>query len=121
MQVLIKELADELIQAEQTCRPISPFTERYSNLSVLDSYNIQLEVVGRKLRQGRTVIGKKVGLTSSAMQQMLGVDEPDYGHLLDDMKVESGSVNSVDSFVSPKVEAEIGFVLAEDLNGPNIT
>ncbi|MEN1935841.1 fumarylacetoacetate hydrolase family protein [Paenibacillus sp. 102] len=121
MQVLIKELADELLQAEQTCRPISPFTERYPNLSVSDSYNIQLEVVGQKLKQGRTVIGKKVGLTSDVMQQMFGVDEPDYGHLLDDMKVESGSVIAVDSFVSPKVEAEIGFILAENLSGPNIT
>lgn len=121
MQVLVKKLADELLQAEQSCKPISPFTERYPNLLVSDSYNIQLEVVGQKLKQGRTVIGKKVGLTSDAMQQMLGVDEPDYGHLLDDMKVESGSVISVDSFLSPKVEAEIGFILAEDLSGPNIT
>ena len=54
---------------------------------------------------------EKVGLTSVAMQQMLGVNEPDYGHLLDDMKIENGSTIAISSFVSPKVEAEIGFVL----------
>ncbi|MED0986967.1 2-keto-4-pentenoate hydratase [Bacillus paramycoides] len=121
MQLLIKELADELIQAENSCVGITPFTERYSNLSVLDAYNIQLKVIERKLKSGRSIIGKKIGLTSVAMQQMLGVDEPDYGHLLDDMKIENGSEISIDSFVSPKIEAEIGFVLAEDLSGPNIT
>ncbi|MDM5188321.1 fumarylacetoacetate hydrolase family protein [Bacillus sp. DX4.1] len=121
MQVLIKKLADELLQAENSCESILPFTERYPDLSVSDSYHIQLEVVNQKLKQGRKVIGKKVGLTSMAMQQMLGVNEPDYGHLLDDMKIDSGSETSIDSFVSPKVEAEIGFILAEDLSGPNVT
>ncbi|WP_242213082.1 2-keto-4-pentenoate hydratase [Bacillus cereus group sp. BfR-BA-01383] len=119
--MLIKELADELVQAENSRVGILPFTERYDNLSVEDAYNIQLEVVGRKLESGRSIIGKKVGLTSVAMQQMLGVNEPDYGHLLDDMKIESGSEVSMSSFVSPKIEAEIGFVLEQDLNGPNIT
>jgi len=119
--LLIKELADELVQAENSRVGILPFTERYDNLSVEDAYNIQLEVVGRKLESGRSIIGKKVGLTSVAMQQMLGVNEPDYGHLLDDMKIESGSEVSMSSFVSPKIEAEIGFVLEQDLNGPNIT
>ncbi|RWS44285.1 2-keto-4-pentenoate hydratase [Bacillus mycoides] len=119
--MLIKELADELVQAENSRVGILPFTERYANLSVEDAYNIQLEVVGRKIENGRCVIGKKVGLTSVAMQQMLGVNEPDYGHLLDDMKIENGSEISISSFVSLKIEAEIGFVLAEDLNGPNIT
>ncbi|EMI9088338.1 MULTISPECIES: 2-keto-4-pentenoate hydratase [Bacillus] len=119
--MLIRELADELVQAENSRVGILPFTERYDNLSVEDAYNIQLEVVGRKLESGRSIIGKKVGLTSVAMQQMLGVNEPDYGHLLDDMKIESGSEVSMRSFVSPKIEAEIGFVLEQDLNGPNIT
>ncbi|MGE6599156.1 2-keto-4-pentenoate hydratase [Bacillus proteolyticus] len=119
--MLIKELADELVQAENSRVGILPFTERYDNLSVEDAYNIQLEVVGRKLESGRSIIGKKVGLTSVAMQQMLGVNEPDYGHLLDDMKIESGSEVSMSSFVTPKIEAEIGFVLEQDLNGPNIT
>ncbi|MCC2338048.1 2-keto-4-pentenoate hydratase [Bacillus cereus group sp. MYBK71-2] len=119
--MLIKELADELLQAEDSRVGIPPFTERYANLSVEDAYNIQLEVVERKLKNGRYVIGKKVGLTSVAMQQMLGVNEPDYGHLLDDMKIENGSTISISSFVSPKIEAEIGFVLEKDLKGPNIT
>lgn len=121
MQVVIKKLADELMQAEKLCQSVSPITERHPELSVVDSYAIQLEVVERKRKEGKKVIGKKVGLTSKAMQQMLGVNEPDYGHLLDDMKLESGSTVSIHSFVSPKVEAEIGFVLSEDLCGPHIT
>lgn len=121
MQTLIEKLAEELLEAERTNQPIAPITERYDTLSVVDSYHIQLEVVKRRLAEGRTIIGKKVGLTSKAMQNMLGVDEPDYGHLFDDMKVENGETVKIDSMLAPKIEAEIGFILGEDLTGPNLT
>lgn len=113
--------AQELIQAEETKEAIKAFTDRDLNLTVRDAYEIQLEIVKIKEEQGKKVIGKKVGLTSKAMQQMLNVDEPDYGHLFDDMKIENGGRVLVDSMIAPKVEAEIGFVLKEDLVGPNIT
>lgn len=121
MKPTIAQVVDELLEAERTRQPILPITERFGDLDVEDAYQIQLEVVKRKLQDGRTVIGKKVGLTSVAMQRMLGVDEPDYGHLLDDMRYEHGSSVPVDQFLLPKVEAEIGFVLKEDLVGPNVT
>jgi 2-keto-4-pentenoate hydratase len=121
MSLLIKEIAEELLQAERNKLAIAPLTEQYSDLNVTDAYQIQLEVTKRKVSEGRTIIGKKVGLTSVAMQKMLGVDEPDYGHLFDDMKVEDGGKVKVSDMLSPKIEAEIGFILKEDLEGPNVT
>ncbi|GKV65273.1 MULTISPECIES: 2-keto-4-pentenoate hydratase [unclassified Sporosarcina] len=121
MSTKIEEYASELLEAEKTREGIAPLTERDSSLTVEDAYYIQLEMVKQKLSEGRTIIGKKVGLTSAAMQKMLNVDEPDYGHLYDDMELRNEAVVKVDSMLAPKVEAEIGFVLSEDLAGPNVT
>jgi 2-keto-4-pentenoate hydratase len=121
MNNVIERIADTLLEAERSRQAVPPLTQQYTNLNVTDAYNVQLMVLKRKLNEGRTVIGKKVGLTSLAMQKMLGVDEPDYGHLLDDMKVENGAKVKVSDLLSPKIEAEIGFVLGEDLKGPNVT
>ena len=120
MGVIVEKIANELIDAENHQYSIAPLTERYSELTISDAYQIQLEVIGKKLIEGNEVIGKKVGLTSKAMQQMLGVDEPDYGHLLDDMKIADGAKVKIAEFISPKVEAEIGFILEHDLVGPNV-
>lgn len=113
--------ARELIQAEENRQEIKPLTERDASLTVDDAYHVQLEIVKLKTEEGNNVIGKKVGLTSKAMQEMLGVNEPDYGHLFEKMKVDHGGTISIDSMIAPKVEAEIGFVLKEDIVGPNIT
>jgi 2-keto-4-pentenoate hydratase len=121
MSATIENIAKTLLEAEKSKNAVPPLTAQYENLNVTDAYNVQLEVLKRKLELGRTVIGKKVGLTSVAMQQMLGVDEPDYGHLLDDMKVANGGTVKLSNLLSPKIEAEIGFVLGEDLKGPNVT
>lgn len=90
MNLLLEVLANELIEAERSKQPVVPLTQRYPELTVTDAYRIQLDVMGKKRSEGRRVIGRKVGLTSLAMQKMLGVDEPDYGHLLDDMRVADG-------------------------------
>ncbi|WP_066365303.1 2-keto-4-pentenoate hydratase [Neobacillus fumarioli] len=121
MNRLIETLARDLFEAERTKRPIAPFTQQYPELTVEDAYAVQLQVKDQKLSEGRKVIGKKVGLTSIAMQKMLGVSEPDYGHLLDDMKIADDSIVHINEFISPKIEAEIGFILGEDLKGPNVT
>ncbi|MFC5589715.1 2-keto-4-pentenoate hydratase [Sporosarcina soli] len=121
MTVKTIDFANELLEAEETRKPVDPLTSRDPGLTVEDAYGIQLEIAKRKVEQGKTIIGKKVGLTSVAMQKMLNVDEPDYGHLFDDMRIENNASIKIDSLISPKVEAEIGFVLAEDLVGPNIT
>ena len=120
MEQIIETVAQELLAAEQSRQPVAPITARYEGLQATDAYRIQLKVLEKKLDSGREVIGKKVGLTSLAMQRMLGVDEPDYGHLLDNMVVKNNGTVHVDQLLLPKVEAEIGFVLGADLVGPNI-
>lgn len=121
MNQLIDRIAEELLEAERSKQPIAPLTERYTELNIMDAYKIQLAITEKKIQKGRSIIGKKVGLTSRAMQKMLGVDEPDYGHLLNDMKCVDGEKIRIHEFLSPKVEAEIGFVLKEDLKGPHVT
>ncbi|MFX3633982.1 MAG: 2-keto-4-pentenoate hydratase [Candidatus Pristimantibacillus sp.] len=121
MKPIIDTLASELMKAETTKVTIAPFTETYADLSVTDAYQIQLQVVEAKLAAGRHIIGKKVGLTSKAMQTMLNVNEPDYGHLLDDMEVANQSTMKASELIAPRIEAEIGFILDRDISGPDVT
>ncbi|MFC0557632.1 2-keto-4-pentenoate hydratase [Halalkalibacter alkalisediminis] len=113
--------ANQLLQAEQDRMGTVALTEQDSTLTTQDAYKVQLEIIKQKLAQGQSIVGKKIGLTSLAMQKLLGVDEPDYGHLLDGMVVENGSELSFDRVMQPKVEAEVAFVLKKDLKGPNVT
>src|SRR5271157_1667517 len=115
------ELAADLAQAERSREPIAPLTAAYPDIDVVDAYEIQLINIRQRVAEGARVLGHKVGLSSRAMQQMMGVDEPDYGHLLDDMFVfEDGEVRAAD-FISPRVEVEVAFVLARPLVGPGCT
>ena len=86
-----QQFADQLRVAEESLEGISPLTSVEPVLTVDEAYFIQLENIERKVAQGQTIVGKKIGLTSKAMQTLLGVNEPDYGHLLDSMVVENGS------------------------------
>jgi 2-keto-4-pentenoate hydratase len=117
----IKEYATLLADAEKTGVGVSPLTSIDPTLTVTEAYHIQLENIQRKVEQGQKVMGKKIGLTSLAMQKLLSVDEPDYGHLLDRMVVDNGGKISIEKVLQPKVEAELAFVLKKDLIGPNIT
>lgn len=117
----MKQFAEQLAEAEDTRIGITPLTSIDPELSVKEAYYIQLENIHRKLKQGQKIVGKKIGLTSLAMQNMLGVDEPDYGHLLDGMAVENGGGISIEQVLQPKVEAEIAFILKKELRGPNVT
>lgn len=117
----LKSFAEQLFEAEEKQSSIAPITSFEPQLTVQEAYSIQLENIERKLAQGQKIVGKKIGLTSVAVQKMLGVDEPDYGHLLDSMIVENGSVVRTQALLQPKVEAEIAFVLKSELRGPNVT
>ncbi len=117
----LRAIADELWDAERLRRPIAPISEKEPDLTVADAYAIQTLNVDRRLAAGARRLGSKVGLSSRAMQQLLGVDEPDFGALLDDMFVEEGDPIPVSSLVQPRIEAEIGFVLERDLQGPAVT
>lgn len=115
------EIASKLLEAEATQNPIEPLTSIYTDLSVKDAYQIQLAGVRIKLQQGKKIVGKKIGLTSKAMQQLLGVSEPDYGHLLDNMLILEGEACKRDELIWPRVEGEIAFILKDTLKGPGIT
>jgi 2-keto-4-pentenoate hydratase len=109
-----------LARAARTRRPIAPLTQRLPGLSVADAYAIQRAGIARRLVDGARIVGHKVGLTSRAMQQQLGVDRPDYGVLLDDMIVEENDGLNMGRLVAPRVEAEIAFDLAKPLRGPEV-
>jgi len=113
--------AEALRDAIGTGKPMPPLTENDPDLSVADAYAIQLANVERAVADGRRVIGHKVGLTSRAMQEMLGVDEPDFGVLTDAMLVEDAGTVDVATLIQPRIEAEIGLVLGCDLPGPGVT
>lgn len=117
---LHRELADELWQADRTAVPISPLTDRYPDLTIEDAYAIQSVNTERRVANGERICGRKIGLTSKPMQNLLGVDEPDYGVLLDGMFVEDGDVIDLPSLVQPRVEAEMAFVMGSDLEGPGV-
>ncbi|MFE7801598.1 2-keto-4-pentenoate hydratase [Nocardia sp. NPDC057440] len=115
------ELADELEVAERDRVAIDPLVARHPDIDVVDAYEIQLINIRRKLDNGATVVGHKVGLSSLAMQQMMGVDEPDYGHLLADMEVFEDVPVEASRYLFPRVEVEVGFVLGADLPGEDCT
>jgi 2-keto-4-pentenoate hydratase len=113
--------ASELLAAYESREPIAPLTSTYADLTLEDAYAIQLQQISELTAAGRSIKGHKVGLTSAAMQQMLGVSEPDYGHLLDDFFYLEHMPIPVDRFIQPRVEPEVAFVLKRPLRGPGIT
>jgi 2-keto-4-pentenoate hydratase len=118
---VVERLAAELRAAERDGMAVAPLTERHPELTVDDAYAIQRAVTSAGVEAGRRVVGRKVGLTSKAMQDQLGVDEPDFGTLFADMVVADRDTVAVDRLIQPRVEAEIAFVLGRDLRGPGVT
>ena len=94
---------------------------RSPDIDVVDAYEIQLINIRQRVAEGARVVGHKVGLSSKVMQQMMGVDEPDYGHLLDDMQVFEDIPVKAGKYLFPRVEVEVGFILAADLPGAECT
>ena len=105
------EVATQLLDAYQSGKPIAPLTATYDDLTLEDAYAIQLLQIDAFARAGRSVTGHKVGLTSVAMQRLLGVDQPDYGHLLDDFFYLEHAPIPISRFIQPRVEPEVAFVL----------
>ena len=114
-------IAAELAVAERDRVPVDPLTDRYPEIDVVDAYEIQLINIRQRRAAGATVIGHKVGLSSEAMQRMMNVDEPDYGHLLADMAVDEDVPVDTGRYLYPRVEVEVGFVLGADLPGAECT
>lgn len=117
----IFQIADKLNVALRSVAPLSePVTVMAPELEIDDAYAIQLSNVRKALASGICITGKKIGLTSLAMQKMFGVNEPDYGHLMEDMEIKDGRVRRAD-LLQPRVEGEIAFVLKRDIVGPDVT
>lgn len=117
----VRQAADELYRAERERKMLPPLTERYPEIGADDAYRIQLASVELKKNAGASVVGKKIGLTSKAMQKMLNVDQPDYGHIFDNMIIEEGAVFPAGELIQPKIEPEIAFIMDRDLKGPGMT
>ena len=115
------EGADRLLEAYASRVPVEPLTATYDAMTLEDAYAIQLLQMDRLLADGRTVKGHKVGLTSAAMQRLLGVSEPDFGHLLDDFFHLEHAPIPVSRFLQPRIEPEVAFVLKAPLEGPGLT
>jgi 2-keto-4-pentenoate hydratase len=118
---VVESLARELWQAETTRDPVPPLTGRVDEPDPGSAYRVQLAVAALRVQLGHRVVGKKVGLTSKAMQEMAGFAQPDYGHLFDVMQCEDRGSLSMDSLIHPKVEPEIAFVLDRPLRGPGVS
>lgn len=112
----LEKIAAELFEAEEKNAPIDQITKTNEGLDVDDAYAIQNINIQKKLDNGQIITGKKIGLTSKAMQNSLGVDTPDYGFLLDSMEIKDGKVKK-EEILQPRVEGELAFILNKDING----
>ncbi|MCW3000729.1 MAG: 2-keto-4-pentenoate hydratase [Conexibacter sp.] len=116
----LARIAGTLVRATEERSPVPPVSEG-RDLSIRDAYAIQLHAVELRLAGGARIVGRKVGLTSRAMQEVLGVDEPDFGHLFDDMLLPDGGTLKLADHVAPRAEPETAFRLRADLRGPGVT
>lgn len=116
----IEQAAQRLVRAQDTGVPCAPVRDLIDAGDLAAAYAVQSSVLSRRIAEGRHPVGRKIGLTSSAVQAQLGVDQPDFGVLLDDMWQREGQPVHLDRLLQPKVEAEIAFVLAEDVVDPDV-
>ncbi|MEY2970386.1 MAG: hypothetical protein RLZZ599_759 [Bacteroidota bacterium] len=117
---VITNHANALYEALKSGTPIAPLRDSIQN-DIPTAYAIQQALVERRLADGERIVGKKIGLTSPAVQAQLGVDQPDYGVLFHTMDVSSSGRLSVSEVLQPKAEGELAFVLGKDLIGPKIS
>ncbi|MEY4752153.1 MAG: hypothetical protein RIQ60_4367 [Pseudomonadota bacterium] len=117
----IQQLARELYEARKQRVQVRHFSKRYPQMTVLDGYAIQRAWVALEQADGRLIKGRKIGLTSRAMQISSQIDEPDYAPLMDDMFFANNGDIPVDRFIAPRVEVELAFVLGRELQGPAVT
>ena len=119
----IQTLGDELFAALRARSVLEPLSNREAGIDIDDAYRISLRFLERRTAEGERVVGKKIGVTSKPVQDMLGVHQPDFGFLTDRMWVANGSSVSLTKagLIQPRAEGEIAFVLKKDLKGPGIT
>lgn len=113
--------AAQLLEATTSLDPVTPLRDRLDGMTLADAYYVQTVQLDHHIAAGRVMAGRKVGLTSLAMQKQLGVDSPDFGFFFQDMVYGDGANIPASAFIQPKVEPEFGFVLKEKLQGPGVT
>lgn len=118
---LISALGEELVQALSNHTVIEPISSRHPDITIEDAYQIQQHLVTRQLSSGARIIGKKIGVTSQVVMNMLDVHQPDFGYLLDTMLCAEGEPIDTTKLIQPKAEGEIAFVLKHDLCGPGVS
>lgn len=118
---LITQLGDELYDAWRNVKTVSPLTDRYADITINDAYRIQERTIARHQENGARIVGKKIGVTSKAVMDMLGVFQPDFGYLLSNMVYAQGESVSMSGLIQPKAEGEIAFILKKDLTGPGVS
>ena len=114
-------LARRLYDARRTRTPLRHLSREFPSMTIDDGYAIQRAWVALEIADGRTIRGRKIGLTSRAMQLSSQIDEPDFAPLMDDMFFDAGSALPTERFIAPRVEVELAFVLARPLRGPGVT
>src|ERR1700721_4313267 len=112
--------ADILIAAEKERKKAVQLSKTWPDITMEDAYAISTEVANRKIAGGARLIGHKVGLTSKAMQRSSQIDEPDYGHLLDNMMIADGAKVRHEDYCLPRVEVELAFIMGKVLKGPGV-
>lgn len=118
----IKSYGDILYDCLRNRTTIDPLTDQEPDISINDAYHISLHLLQRRLDDGEKIIGKKIGVTSKAVQNMLGVHQPDFGYLTDRMVYNCGDALPISTeMIQPKAEGEIAFILKRDLQGPGVT
>lgn len=121
MGVDIQKIAEQLYQAERGRYELEKISAANPDMRLEDSYEIQKRLVQMRLADGEKLVGMKIGLTSKAMQETIGIDVPDYGHLTDAMVLLEGQPCKMEELVQPKVEGELIFFLKKTLKGPGVT
>lgn len=118
----ISGYADELFEALRTRQTVAPLTEREPGLTIDEAYRISLGLLEKRQVDGERIVGKKIGVTSKAVQDMLNVHQPDFGYLTDAMVYANGAEMPVSrKLIAPRAEGEIAFILKKDLEGPGVS
>lgn len=121
-QATIEQYGNELYEALITRQTIAPITQRSPDVTIEDAYKIQHQMLSRRIQAGESIVGKKIGVTSKVVMEMLDVYQPDFGYLLTDMVYSEGQDIPVsEKMIQPKAEGEIAFILKRDLCGPGLT
>lgn len=115
------DAAKLLYDAQSTRVPIEPLTQAHPDMTVAQAYSVQRSNMARYLAEGHALRGHKIGITSAPMQELLGVDEPDFGYILDSMVLPDGATVPVTAFCAPRVEPEVAFLMRAPLRGPGVT